>query len=343
MKKLNMTIIAASLLAAGSAHASFKVEINETSNITFGGYIKVDTRFVSGDIAYKDFWTGNGQRLEEDQSQFRIFANETRFNTKYVSGDLMGFIEMDFLGGGGNQIVSNSSKPRIRHAFIKYNDFTAGQTWTTFMNTSAIPESADFAGATVGLAFIRQGLLRYSKNGFQIALENPESWGGDSSKDSTPDVIGRYDFKGDWGTVSISGLARELVTDSGKKESAFGGSIAGKFNTYGKDDFRFQAHFGEVGRYVGVGASPDVIGEEVENVTSYLAAYRHYWTDTLRSSVLYGHIETDIADIQRDQWGVNVFEDITKELAIGFEIGQFTMKRPDADSFYGQLSIRYML
>ncbi|MCL1079172.1 hypothetical protein D5R81_14485 [Parashewanella spongiae] len=343
MKTLTKTLLAASILAAGSANAGYKIDIDDKSNITFGGYIKVDTRFVSGDIAYRDFWIGNGAVLPEDQSQFRIFADETRFNTKYVNGDLMGFIEMDFLGGGGNQIVSNSSKPRIRHAFIKYKDFTAGQTWTTFMNTAAIPETADFAGATVGLAFIRQGLLRYSKNGFQIALENPESWGGDSSKDSMPDVIARYDFKGDWGTISVSGLGRELVTQLGKKEMAFGGSIAGKLKVGDKDDFKFQAHFGEVGRYIGVGASPDVIGEEVEKVTSYLGAYRHFWTDTMRSNVFFGNITSDVADIDRNQWGVNVFEDITKQLTLGFEVGQFTMKGPDADSFYGQLSLRYML
>ena len=343
MKTLTKTVLAASILAAGSAHAGYKVDINDKSSITFGGYIKVDSRFVTGDIAYRDFWIGNGTVLPEDQSQFRIFADETRFNTKYVNGDVTGFIEMDFLGGGGNQVVSNSSKPRIRHAFIKYKDFTVGQTWTTFMNTSAIPETADFAGATVGLAFIRQGMVRYSKNGFQVALENPESSGGDSSKDSMPDVVGRYDFKGDWGTVSVSGLARELVTQMGRKEMAMGGSVAGKIMIGEKDDFKFQAHFGEVGRYIGVGATPDVIGEEVEDVTSYLGAYRHFWTDTMRSNVFYGKITTDIMDIDRSQWGVNIFEDLTKDLTVGFEVGKFLMKRPDADAFYGQLSLRYML
>ena len=85
---------------------------------------------------------------------------------KYTHGDVMGFIEMDFWGGGGNEIVSNSANPRIRHAFIKYKDVLAGQTWSTFMNTSAIPESADFAGATLGLVFIRQGQVRYTMGDF---------------------------------------------------------------------------------------------------------------------------------------------------------------------------------
>lgn len=57
-------------------------------------------------------------------------------NIKYVHGDVTGFIEIDFYGeavsGGGNELITNSSKPRLRHAYIKYKNVLAGQTWTTF-------------------------------------------------------------------------------------------------------------------------------------------------------------------------------------------------------------------
>lgn len=186
---------------ASSAMAGYDFNVGDDGKLSFGGYLKVDARYVNGDVAYRDFWIGTGTPLEESASQFRIFANESRFNTKYVHGDVMGFIEMDFLGGGGNQVVSNSAHPRLRHAFIKYKDLTVGQTWTTFMNTSAIPETADFAGATVGLAFVRQGQIRYDMGGFQVSIENPESDGGDTANDDLPDVVARYNFKGDWGNV----------------------------------------------------------------------------------------------------------------------------------------------
>lgn len=212
---------------ASSAMAGYDFNVGDDGKLSFGGYLKVDARYVNGDVAYRDFWIGTGTPLEESASQFRIFANESRFNTKYVHGDVMGFIEMDFLGGGGNQVVSNSAHPRLRHAFIKYKDLTVGQTWTTFMNTSAIPETADFAGATVGLAFVRQGQIRYDMGGFQVSIENPESDGGDTANDDLPDVVARYNFKGDWGNVSISALGRRLNTLGGNSETAFGGSIAG--------------------------------------------------------------------------------------------------------------------
>jgi hypothetical protein len=337
-------LLASSFLATTtSAFAGYEIDLTDNDKLTFGGYIKIDARYVDGDVAYRDFWVGDGAPLAEDASQFKIFANETRFNTKYVHGDVTGFIEMDFWGGGGNEVISNSAHPRIRHAFVKYKDLTVGQTWSTFMNTSAIPESADFAGATTGLVFIRQGQVRYNVGNFQVALENPESWGGDTSNDSVPDVVARYNFKGDWGSISVSGLARQLNTTLGNSESAFGASIAGRIKTGGKDDIRFQIHKGELGRYVGVAAVKDLYGEEVEDLTSVLVSYRHFWNETLRSTVLYGKVEGDVSDRERTQWGVNVFQDLTKELAVGIEVGNFSLDELDKDSTYVQATMRYML
>ncbi len=337
-------LLASSFLATTtSAFAGYEIDLTDNDKLTFGGYIKIDARYVDGDVAYRDFWVGDGAPLAEDASQFKIFANETRFNTKYVHGDVTGFIEMDFWGGGGNEVISNSAHPRIRHAFVKYKDLTVGQTWSTFMNTSAIPESADFAGATTGLVFIRQGQVRYNVGNLQVALENPESWGGDTSNDSVPDVVARYNFKGDWGSISVSGLARQLNTTLGNSESAFGASIAGRIKAGGKDDIRFQIHKGELGRYVGVAAVKDLYGEEVEDLTSVLVSYRHFWNETLRSTVLYGKVEGDVSDRERTQWGVNVFQDLTKELAVGIEVGNFSLDELDKDSTYVQATMRYML
>lgn len=342
--KYKKLLLASSLLTASSAaFAGYEIKLTENDKLTFGGYIKIDSRYVDGDVAYRDFWIGDGTALEEDASQFKIFANETRFNTKYVHGDVTGFIEMDFNGGGGNEIISNSANPRIRHAFINYQDLTVGQTWSTFMNTSAIPEAADFAGATTGLVFIRQGQVRYNMGNFQLSLENPETWGGDTSNDKLPDLVARYNFKDDWGNVSVSALARQLNTLSGEQESAFGMSVAGLVKTIGKDDLRFQFHKGELGRYVGAAAAKDVYDNEVEDLTSVLIAYRHFWTDTLRSSVLYGKVEGDVSERERTQWGVNVFQNLTKDLVVGFEVGNFCMDEQDKDSNYVQATLRFAL
>ncbi len=345
--------LATCLLAVTSAaNAGYTLKLDDDNSLTFGGYIKVDTRYVDGNIAATDYWYGGGTVLADDQSNFGIAANETRFNAKYVHGDVTGFIEIDFYGdalsGGGNEVISNSSSPRLRHAFIKYENILVGQTWTTFQNTSALAEAADFGGPLVASAFIRQGQIRYTIGDLQLSIENPESYGGyrgntASRDDSVPDFIGKYTFKGDWGNVSVSALGRQLKTVTNETESAIGYGIAGRINTFGKDDFRFQLHGGNVGRYIGVVASTDIVGEEVEDTTSVMVAYRHFWTDDMRSSVFYGNTQTDLTDRDRSHWGVNIFKNVTKQLSFGLEVGNFEMAEADADSDYVQFSAKYVL
>tara|TARA_R110002124_G_scaffold270191_5_gene438508 strand:+ start:18658 stop:19707 length:1050 start_codon:yes stop_codon:yes gene_type:complete len=331
------------LTMAGVAHASYEIKLSDEDSITFGGYIKLDTRYVDGNIdsITKDYWVGAGNVGDISKVSFR--ATESRFNTKYVHGDVTGFIELDFHGGGGNEIVSNSSNPRIRHAFIKYKNILVGQTWSTFVNTSALAEGADFGGPLNASAFIRQGQIRYTQGNFQVAIENPESDQGDPSQDSIPDIIAKYTFKGDWGNVSVAGLARQLNTLGGNSESAFGYGIAGKINIFGKDDLRFQYHGGETGRYVGVVAARDLVGEEVEETTSYMVAYRHFWSEDIRSTAFYGNTSTDVSDADRTHWGVNIFKNYTKELSFGLEVGNFDSADQNADSDYVQFSAKYVL
>lgn len=346
LNKKKFILTACVLAMSGAANAGYEYKVSDNDSITFGGYIKADVRYVDGNIAASNYWYGSGTALAESASNINMSVNETRFNTKYVHGDIMGFIEMDFYGdavkGGGNEIISNSSNPRLRHAFIKYKNVLVGQTWTTFQNTSSLAEAADFGGPLVASAFIRQGQVRYTVGGLQLAIENPESFGGQSGNDKLPDFIAKYTFQGDWGNVSISGLARQLQTTGGDTESAFGYGVAGRVKTFGKDDFRFQLHAGNVGRYVGVAASTDLVGEEVEETTAIMVAYRHFWTDDIRSSVFYGNITTDLSDRDRSHWGVNIFKNYTKQLSFGLELGNFEMAEQDADSDYVQFSTKYV-
>lgn len=346
LQKSKALLAAGLLTMAGGASAGYTFDLTDKDKITFGGFIKADLRSISGDVSSpvtnNDYWIGHGA-VTDDVSTTKLSVNETRFNAKYVHGDVTGFIEMDFYGGGGNQIISNSSHPRLRHAFIKYKNVTVGQTWTTFMNTSALAEAADFGGPLNASAFIRQGQIRYTNGGLQVSLENPHSDKGDASQDSVPDIIAKYTFKGDWGNVSVAGLARQLNTAGGSSESALGFGIAGRVKTFGKDDFRFQVHGGNTGRYVGVVAARDLVGEEAEESTSFLVAYRHFWNEDTRSTVFYGSTDADLADTKRNHVGVNLFKNYTKQLSFGVEVGNFEMSEVNKDSNYLQLSAKYVL
>ncbi|OUS24484.1 hypothetical protein A9Q98_13620 [Thalassotalea sp. 42_200_T64] len=352
MLKRNKLAIATGLaLLASSSHAGYTIKLTDKDTITFGGYIQGDIRYIDGNasspLTNDDFWIGHV--ANDDISNVNFNANSTRFNTKYVHGDVTGFIEMDFYGGGGNQKLTNSRHPRIRHAFIKYKNWTVGQTWSTFMNTSSLAETADFGGPLVASAFIRQDQIRYTNGGLQIAIENPESYGGEvgdagyGNKDSVPDVVGKYTFKGDWGNVAISAVAKQLNTVGGESESGVGYGISGRINSIGKDDFRFAVHGGNTGRYVGAAAATDLVGEEVEESTVIMASYRHFWTETLRTNVFYGNHETDESNRDRTHMGINIFKNVTKELSYGLEVGNFEAEDLDADSDYVQFSVKYVL
>ncbi len=148
---MRMGVIAGMLLlSTQTAMASYEIDLNNGNTLKFGGYLKVDGRYVDGEVNYLDFWRGNGggfvngNTLAQDKAQqFKIFANESRFNTTYTHKNVSAFVEIDFfLGPGGNQVISNSYNPRLRHAFIQYQSWLVGQTWTTFMNTCSCNQNS---------------------------------------------------------------------------------------------------------------------------------------------------------------------------------------------------------
>lgn len=351
LKKL---ALAASLLAVTSAaNAGYTIKLGDDQSLTFSGYLKADFRYIDGTVAPRDYWIGTGTALSESISNLNFAINESRFNTKYVNGDVTGFVEIDFYGAavkggyaGANEAFTNSSNPRIRHGFIQYKNLLVGQTWSTFVNTSTFAETADFGGALNAEAFVRQTQARYTMGNFQVAIENPETYGGQPGEDSIPDVVVRYNIKGDWGNVAVSGLGRQLNfkdSDGGGSETAFGLGITGRVNTFGQDDVRFQLHLGNTGRYVGVAAVTDVVGAEVEESVSVMVAYRHFWTEDIRSTAFYGNTQTDLSDRDRTHWGVNLFKSFTKQLSFGLELGNFEIADQNADSNYAQVSAKYVL
>ncbi|MBU3068305.1 hypothetical protein KOI40_00670 [Aestuariicella sp. G3-2] len=346
------------------------VKVNKGGSLTFGGYLKADYRHVNGDLAYQDYWRGNDPgEVDTEHTGFNV--KETRFNMKYARGDVSAFIEMDFYGGDGNEIATNSTNPRLRHAFVKYKNWLVGQYWTTFTPLAAFPDSLDFAGPMMGEVFVRQPQIRFSAGGFNIALENPETWGngtigtnaaggggtGIDPDEKYPDLVATYRFAGDWGEVQVGALARRLDS-GGVDETALAANIGGKFN-FGRNDLRFQVNAGESGRYIGGGMIPDLVIDpdtgdiEVEETVAYMMSYRQIWSDTWRSSFFYGASESDVIDIDRSHWGVNLIHQLTPDLSVGLEVGNFSVddkykadgvtEGSDADSDYVQMSWKYAL
>ncbi len=336
-------------------------DADNTTSVLLGGYAKIDVRHVNGDLGYQDYWLGNNPGAV-DTSKTGFNVKESRVNLKITQGDVFGFVEMDFFGGNGNEVVSNSVNPRLRHFYVGYQNWTVGQTWSTFMPLAALPESLDFGGPMVAEVFIRQAQIRYTYGNWQFAIEQPETWGdGDiggsdngfgtrasqvDEDESIPDFVARYNMKADWGQISVAALLRQ-VDQGGIDETAVAANVSGLIKTVGKDDFRFQVTVGEPGRYVGAALSLDIVTDAndevvVEETTAFVVAYRHFWTETLRSTAYYGKSTTDVQDLNRSHYSVNLIADITDKLDAGVELGQFKIDDVvDLDSTYLQLSAKY--
>lgn len=292
-----------------------------------GGFVDLDTHVTrlsdgaigSGSIA-RDFYIPSVTPIGgESTTTTDLTAQASRFSIsaqRDVEGEkATAHIEMDFLGSlQGNERVSNSFSPRLRRAYLDYKGWRIGQEWSTFQNTSAIPESASFLVLSDGMAFIRQPQIRYTKGNLQLALEagdatiTPASGSGRIEADSNiiPDVVARYNLKGDYGNVSLAAIGRQLRLESGATDEStfgFGVSASGRINIGERDDIRFNAIAGEgMGRYVGLnalnGAALNPATGELEAIPSYggLVAWRHPFSDTARFNIGYSALFADNPD-----------------------------------------------
>jgi len=358
--KLYAPAAAVLLCVSGSAVA----QEGPTTTYKFGGYAKFDAMFsdYSGptpdtDAVIRQFYVPTGIPLdgESDDITADFQARETRINfradTTTAGGDsITAFIEMDFFAVGGttaNELVSNSFSPRLRHAFIKYNKWTFGQTWSTFQDVAALPEALDFVGPAESTTFVRQAMIRYTTGGLELAVENPQTLvagvdAADRGLSTMPDLIGRYTFKfGDKGSyLKVAGVYRSLKVDdtsgdgSQNDETGYGISASTKI-MFGSADLRAMVTVGDgLGRYVGLGFVPDGYvdpgtGEiATAEVVAAFVALRVPFGNGWRTNIMFG--TTDISyddDVlaagsngSASSFHVNLIKNILPKLDVGVEL-----------------------
>ncbi|MGB5690039.1 MAG: DcaP family trimeric outer membrane transporter, partial [Woeseiaceae bacterium] len=345
---------------AAPAPAPAPAAAGASTTYKFGGYAKFDAMFSDysdatppGDVLLRQFYwapgipIGDGSASSDISADFQ--ARETRLNFKVDhttenGHQVGGFIEMDFFTHiDGNEVVSNSYSPRLRHAFLKFDKWTVGQTWSTFQDVAALPEALDFIGPAESTTFIRQAMVRYTSGNLELALENPQTFvsGGTRDLSTMPDIIARYTFKLDGGSyVKLAGLVRSLkiqndTSGSQADATAWGISASTKFVFDNGDDLRAMVNYGDgIGRYVGLGFVPDGVRNaltgdiETAESLSWFVAYRHLWNSKWRSNIMYG---TNSIDYENDlnaaalndngsSFHVNVIYNVLPKLDVGAEI-----------------------
>ncbi len=302
---------------------------NPDTRFSFGGFIKLDamaTNTNAGEIA-----DGSAGRMfylpsaipvggaDESRTDLDTHAQFSRF--WFASdGEVQGhkaraYLEFDLFGGGmanlGNQASTNTHGVTLRQAYVSWDKWLAGQTWSNFQDVAALPDAVDFVGPTEGTVFVRQAQLRYTSGAWSVALENPQTVVGayrattrtTSDDGNLPDITVRWTGKGDYGHVSVAGIARQLRHDTATTHASgngYGASLSGKVNLGKQDDLRYMLIGGNgIGRYVGFALGPDgtldaAAGDiEPTGVLAGFVAWRHVFNPRLRGNLMFSRAQLD--------------------------------------------------
>lgn len=377
MNKYKLSIIAAAVslasisavhaaepVVAGDEPGTFKIPGSETS-VGFYGYVHVDVikdvnagtkdwAYDAGSIGIKnDPSTVNNDSRE---GKLNVTAQTSRFgfrsSTPTEIGKIRTVLEGDFVG----------STFRLRHAYgdlsSTWGSVLAGQYWTLFRSAEAIPETVDFNGQG-SVASGRKPQVRYTTaagavGSFAVGIEVPANPVSDAIV-KAPAVTAAWVKTGDWGTVSVRGIANQIAfetiptttTDStSKTKYGFAGSVGGAFNLGQADTLQALVTAGTgISQYVAAANyNPETVnGSEIEltTVTAYTAGWQHRWTKTVRTNLSYGH--TRLGDQYRDAVGhaanqtvdgafANVIWSPVKNTEFGFEVGHGQRKLSSGES-----------
>ncbi|MCB1748196.1 MAG: hypothetical protein KDK06_13545, partial [Gammaproteobacteria bacterium] len=291
--------------------------------VTVGGRIKLDLVFnhtsagagSGGDTLLSPGAIALDGRGEHDQVDFSARASRLWLKswTPTALGDAGAYLELDLLGSGGDQRVSNGYGARLRHAYGALGGVLLGQTYTTFLNVGVLPEHND-DGINAGAVNVRQPLLRVSRplagGDVRLAIEAPETTlhtanGGRLSPDDDrlPDFVLRYDHplgRGEW---TLAALAREIRIDDpllGRDARlAAAGSLAGILRLGPRDTLRLSASGGSgLGRYLTFNAFEagrlDARGRiDLAVAAGGYASWQHFWTARWRSNLTAGYAWQD--------------------------------------------------
>ncbi|OTG79084.1 DcaP-like protein [Acinetobacter sp. ANC 5054] len=182
----------------------------------------------------------------KNSDKFQSTLNATRFGFNFKTPQLGdhavgGKVEMDFFGGAGRDTF------RIRHAYMTYDQWLLGQTWSNFNAVEYYPETVD-ASLSVGGSLTRVPQIKYSvpvnpnvnlafsledskaetvtRTGTQNFTTDPDA------KLKLPSATGRINYKFDNGSA-VSG--RTFVTQKATNHAgsddflAWGVGLGGKY------------------------------------------------------------------------------------------------------------------
>jgi len=275
------------------------------AEVNLYGYIRADASYqmegaatmynnISG-VPLKDTVEATNQK-----DRLRTTVNVTRlglnFKTPTSIGDIGGKLEMDFFGG------STRDQFRIRHAYLTYDKWLVGQTWSTFVAPEYIPDTVD-AATFVGGALQRSPLIRYSdqlseNTNYAISIEDPKYTEATdpANRMRMPALVGRLNHKfADGSTISGRSFIAEKKTGE-DEQLAWGIGLGGKYQitpeTLLKADYYHVKGDGRFVLWSNSGYAIDENNNMHSNEFDIIAAgITHRFTPKIRSTLGYGYMK----------------------------------------------------
>jgi len=230
-------------------------------------------------------------------------------------GEVRFYVESDFFG-------TNSTTPRLRHAYAQARNLLIGQTFTNFMDPDAFPDGLDFQGPN-GMVSLRNPQFRYGfalspHTTLHISVEKPSSdiifkTAQFTAQPSAPSPDGAIRLREEFerGHFQVAGLFRSVAAflPDGRTDSVFGWGINTSLGlkTFGRDNFIFAVAAGHgISRYIQDTSGLGIDAEPASGVNTHLvatpavgieAAYQHYWSKRLRSSAIYSYAAVNDTDL----------------------------------------------
>jgi hypothetical protein len=281
------------------------------------GYAKLDTIVDASPAGNTDqFFPSSipvGLTDAQRVASTTLHVRQTRLNLDFRSpadfgGDFRTYAEIDFFG------TSGSLDPRMRHFYGQVMNLLIGQTWTTFTDVDAFPDTLDFSGPA-GISLLRQAQVRYTqplrgRQSLAFAIERPltqapQTPDGGAAYSPAPDVIVRYRLERDRSHLQVGTLVRALgyrVAARNKTTAGVGFNASGAWKATDQDlVIGYVAYGAGIARYIdnlaAMGADLDR-NETNTGVTALSAlgtytALTHQWPRRFRTTGVLGYSSID--------------------------------------------------
>ena len=211
----------------------------------------------------------------------------------------------------------------MRYAYGQFRKVLAGKTWSTFVDTQAVPEDIEFEGLN-GRINVRQPQLRFFPSigetlELAVAVEdpNPDVTGG-TGLTKIPDIVAsiRRTWWNRWHLKSALVIRQiraqpENNPSAEEKDNGWGLSFSGRVKVplWGEDDkLLFQLNYGDgIGHYIndlgsigGQDAVFDPVTGELKALTAFggYLSFQHWWSENMRSTFVAGFTDVDNFDFQ---------------------------------------------